>query len=233
MKKLLLLTVLSISLASFSQEPNPDLYQTWYLLSYEYDLGDYFSINNINPPISPSITIEENLDFYGNAACNGYNGTFEYNQSTEKLILEDFLPSLLDCDYQSHTDFERDYFGFFSTDVQFEYIIDTDSNNPNNQSLILSPAPGFFLFYSNTQLSILENKIADYKIYPNPVSETLFITSENNSIDKISVYSINGQLVLSEKGNVSQIDISAFSDGLYFMEIASENGTSVQKFIKQ
>ncbi|RFN58924.1 T9SS type A sorting domain-containing protein [Marixanthomonas ophiurae] len=233
MKTLLLFIALLIGFTSISQEPDPDLYQTWYLYSYEYDLGDYILVTEIEPAISPNLIIEENLDFFGNGACNAYNGNFIYDATAETLTPENFVQSLLNCDYQSHTDFELDYFGFFSPDVPFEYTIDTNPNNPNNQTLILSPAPGFFLIYSNTQLSVSENEITSFKIYPNPVSETLFISSENNTIENISVFSINGQVVLSEKSNTNQLDVSTLSNGLYFVEIASGNGTSIQKFIKK
>lgn len=99
--------------------------------------------------------------------------------------------------------------------------------------MILSFAPGFDLTYRNIELSVSENEAVSFKTYPNPVSETLFITSENNLIEKISIYSINGKLVLSEKENVNQLDISALSNGLYFVKITSENGTSVERFVKK
>ncbi|HBY66315.1 MAG TPA: hypothetical protein DEG69_00210, partial [Flavobacteriaceae bacterium] len=69
--------------------------------------------------------------------------------------------------------------------------------------------------------------------YPNPVSETLFISSENNNIEKLNVYSTNGKLILSEIENTKQLDVSTLSNGLYFVEVTSENGTTVQKFVKQ
>ncbi len=232
-KLLLLLATLLIGFTSVSQEPDPELYQTWYLYSYEYDLGDYILVSEIDPAISPNLIIEESLDFFGNGACNGYNGNFIYDATAETLTPENFVQSLLNCDYQSHTEFERDYFGYFIPDESFEYSISTNPNNPNEQELILSLAPGFDLTYRNIELSISENKAVAFKIYPNPVSETLFITSENNTIEKLNVYSINGKLILSEKEDTNQLDVSALSKGLYFVEITSENGVAVQKFVKQ
>ncbi|WP_339700740.1 T9SS type A sorting domain-containing protein [uncultured Marixanthomonas sp.] len=233
MKTLLLLATFLMGFTSISQEPDPDLYQTWFLYSYEYDLGDYILVSEIDPAISPNLIIEESLDFFGNGACNGYNGNFIYDATAETLTPENFVQSLLNCDYQSHTDFEQGYFGFFSPNGGFEYTISTVPNSPDEQELILSFAPGFDLTYRNIELSISENEAVTFKTYPNPVSETLFITSEKNTIEKLNVYSINGQLILSEKENTSQLDISALSNGLYFVEITSENGTSVERFVKK
>lgn len=105
----------------------------------------------------------------------------------------------------------------------------------NDQGLTLSlnnPIFGFANF-QDYPLSISESNLVRFKISPNPVSDILYITSENNSIDKISVYSINGQLILSEKENTHQLDVSALSKGLHFVEVTSENGVAVQKFVKQ
>jgi hypothetical protein len=56
------------------------------------------------------------------------------------------------------------------------------------------------------------------KIYPNPVSNILHIETENaNSIPEIKIYSIQGVLLLSTKGN--QIDVSSLSSGIYIARI--------------
>jgi hypothetical protein len=82
-------------------------------------------------------------------------------------------------------------------------------------------------------LDVAEKDKLNITVYPNPVSETLFIASEGISIEKKTVYSLHGKLVFSENSASKTIDVSNLSNGLYFIEISSSEGKSVQKFIKQ
>ena len=114
----------------------------------------------------------------------------------------------------------------------FDYELGTDEND--NPTLVVTDENGNQAIYgTESVLSSIDFDKSSFNIFPNPVSETLFITSEKNTIEKLNVYSINGQLVLSEIGNVSQVDVSLLSNGLYFVEITSKNGKAVQKFIKK
>ena len=90
------------------------------------------------------------------------------------------------------------------------------------------------------QLNI--NGIANIKtntaiiIYPNPVNNS--ITIENTAISKDAVISINnieGQIL--KKQTMQQpkttIDVSGFARGMYFLEIKTDKGIGVKKFVKE
>jgi hypothetical protein len=47
------------------------------------------------------------------------------------------------------------------------------------------------------------------------------------------VYDISGKLMLSELQNTNQLDISYLSKGMYFIELTTEEGSMVRKFIKE
>jgi Leucine-rich repeat (LRR) protein len=101
-----------------------------------------------------------------------------------------------------------------------------------------APYPGWsvenqVIFSDDCSLGQEDFLISQIAIYPNPVSETLFIASEGISIEKKTVYSLQGKLVLSEMNASKTIDASNLSEGLYFIEISSSEGKSIQKFIKQ
>ena len=230
MKKLLLFTSLLIGFTSFSQDPDPDLFQTWHLIEYHYEMSDH-PVSGVNPPISPTITITNSLDFTGEGACNEYSGTFTHSENGSILIIENFNPTTETCEEPDHINFEDNYFEFFDTGHQLMYEI--EDGNSGQQTLKLETPIFSGMSFSNRKLSTAENKQSTFNLYPNPATETLFITSENNLIEKIAVYSINGKLVLSEKENVNQLNVSSLSNGLYFVEITSENGTAIQKFMKQ
>lgn len=67
-------------------------------------------------------------------------------------------------------------------------------------------------------------------VYPNPVSNFLNIDT-NKKIDLISIYNLQGQIVLESKNN-EKINVESLTSGQYIMKIFSENTTQIKKFIK-
>jgi len=60
-------------------------------------------------------------------------------------------------------------------------------------------------------------------IYPNPVSETLFVSSDINATLDIKLYDLTGQLLYSQKGSEA-INVTDLPVGIYFLKIASLTG---------
>jgi len=86
-------------------------------------------------------------------------------------------------------------------------------------------------------MSIKEYSDSDIRIYPIPVTDKLYITVPNSiPITSISIVSISGQPVYSAKiSNIlTEVDMSQFPSGLYFIRIVSnDNRTIIKKIIKQ
>ena len=71
-------------------------------------------------------------------------------------------------------------------------------------------------------------------IYPNPSNN--FIDIETTLIDySLSVFDIMGKLILKENviQNKARINISNFSNGIYFLQLASGDSIISKKFIKE
>ena len=236
MKKLLL--ALLICLITWQNKAqDTDLYQTWYLASYSNDLGDTFYLADVVPFLSVDMTISEQLHIEGQA-CNEYGGEFLYDAPNDLLELVFFDICLCGSCVnppQSHVDLENDYFEYFF-DMEgafYEYIISTDPGT-GIMGLTLESIPGFILEYQNVPvLGVSEIDPNSFTITPNPVSDTLFILSEGSLIENISIYSIAGKRMLSKSGFTNQLDVSGLKSGLYFAEIATSEGKSIQKFIKK
>ena len=84
---------------------------------------------------------------------------------------------------------------------------------------------------------VMENETTSFTIAPNPSSTQITITLENNAvINSIEVVNFLGQTVVS-KTNLNKmettLDVSNLNNGIYFVRVVSNNGPSVQKFIKQ
>lgn len=72
----------------------------------------------------------------------------------------------------------------------------------------------------------------DYEIYPNPTSNILFFNSNvKNSL--ISIFDLNGKIVLTEQINNNQVNISDLHNGIYTIKIFDKSGVVIKKFVKQ
>ncbi len=83
-------------------------------------------------------------------------------------------------------------------------------------------------------LSLNENEAElDFKLYPNPAINTINVIS-SQVFNKLVIIDINGRILKSiNRYNVKcEIDVSALSNGVYFLEIQSDDSKSVKKFIK-
>lgn len=224
--KPLLLLLLSLLMLSQSHAQDPELFKTWYLYSINLE-GEPQSYNiwEIEPAIAPTLTITEDLQFHGTAACNTFTGQFSYTDNL--LFIENFNRTETTCDFQSHTQFESHYFSFFyeNADLQISFL--------NETSLVLDSPLFQSMQFSSIPLGVPENTLSKTKLYPNPTTDEIFISSENNSIEKCIIYSISGKKILEAINTESSIDVSSLSKGMYFVELISSEGKDVQKFIKK
>ncbi|HLS30341.1 MAG TPA: T9SS type A sorting domain-containing protein [Flavobacteriaceae bacterium] len=112
----------------------------------------------------------------------------------------------------------------------------------NQQVEFISAAPSctdntvmYSVVVDDGQLSVedfdyTENKIT---LYPNPVEEVLHIETKAENIQQIELFSITGQRLKTWE-NQSEIDLSSFSEGNYFVKISkTDNQTVTKQIIKK
>jgi polyhydroxybutyrate depolymerase len=92
----------------------------------------------------------------------------------------------------------------------------------------------FFRKYKLSQfipnVGINESSLAkNIKIFPNPVTEKLFI--EGVSEANFKIINLIGETIL-EQNNSFSIDVNSLNSGIYFLQICSGNSKAVVKFIK-
>jgi hypothetical protein len=87
-----------------------------------------------------------------------------------------------------------------------------------------------------TSLSVDEFNKSDYKIYPNPTNNNVFIRTNKNFGEVVmTLVDINGRVVYSQKTNLVnevQINISNLQSGLYILNIKGETINTNDKIIK-
>ncbi len=222
-KSVLILFISFFSFQGFAQDP--DLFRTWYLYHVYMDFDEPYDISNIDPPIHPYMTIEEDSSSLGEGACNTFNGV--YDISAFEMIPVSFNNTNDDCGIQIHNSFENDYFGFISEGFQYTIAQESDGLTLYMDTPLMSG-----LTFKEFPLSISESIIFEVNIYPNPTSDKLFISFENNITSNFSIYTISGKKIITQK-YINPIDVSELSKGIYFIELISNKGKTVKKFIKK
>ncbi|MFY0603059.1 MAG: family 16 glycosylhydrolase [Flavobacteriaceae bacterium] len=84
--------------------------------------------------------------------------------------------------------------------------------------------------YQNTSLSIDEVFASKFSIYPNPSSEVINI-STNETIDKVELFNVLGQRIISKKTNNKQLMTTEVKSGLYLLKIYSGSKSVTKKVV--
>ncbi len=94
--------------------------------------------------------------------------------------------------------------------------------------------PAFFCIdnveYKTTTSVNKVDKNNAVKIYPNPSTENIYVNYEDN-FSFINIVNLQGKTIL--QSNQKSIDISGLENGIYIVQIATENGVLNSKFVKQ
>jgi len=85
-------------------------------------------------------------------------------------------------------------------------------------------------------LNIEEVLASKFNIFPNPVTDVVTITNnENIAIEEVIVYEMNGKIVKLQKSNNEseiQLNMESFATGTYLLHIETKEGMAVKKVIK-
>ena len=107
-----------------------------------------------------------------------------------------------------------------STEAEYTFVITGDRNLVAN-------------FVSTESISELE---ASFKVYPNPVSDMLFIEAEIE-VEEVAIFDVYGRqqnLSISATQQLSNsIDVSSLNNGVYFVKVVTSEGEVVKRFIKE
>lgn len=80
----------------------------------------------------------------------------------------------------------------------------------------------------------IEEFSTTFNIYPNPVSDIIFIENDNN-IEGISIYTGTGAMVRNEEcsDNDLQLNVSDLESGIYIIKVKTGNNEIIKRFIKK
>ncbi|WP_339886829.1 CotH kinase family protein [uncultured Flavobacterium sp.] len=145
----------------------------------------------------------------------GYHADFKFSAGGENCILS----------YANGTEVENIVFGAQTTDMGYaripngtgSFVIQAPTFNANNESL---SANQFELFNSSL------------KLYPNPTSNSLTISNNDFAIESVQVINLQGQVLYKSNAlnqNEVTIDLSNYSNGMYFVNVNNKTNIKVIK----
>lgn len=108
---------------------------------------------------------------------------------------------------------------------------------PNQANIYFDANPAIATNIFNTEfvesLSVNPSVGVAVKMYPNPVSSRLTIESPS-ALKNLTVYTLLGKTILTQTPNtrMTTLDLSTLEKGVYFIRILSEDGSTIEKVIK-
>ncbi|WP_035646254.1 T9SS type A sorting domain-containing protein [Flavobacterium sp. ASV13] len=70
-------------------------------------------------------------------------------------------------------------------------------------------------------------------LYPNPVSDMLYISKSTQTVEQVLIYNMSGTLVKSAEKDTESIDLSALISGTYLVKVNTNDGTFNQTILKK
>ena len=68
-------------------------------------------------------------------------------------------------------------------------------------------------------------------VFPNPAKDVINIEMQNGMMQRVDLYNMMGQLVISKdvRAYSTQIDIQLLSDGVYFLDVYARDGVAIRE----
>ena len=95
----------------------------------------------------------------------------------------------------------------------------------------------FYIYVNDdSNVSVVEQASAHFRIYPNPVSNILRVDAKSNITDvsEIKIYDIQGKIVKTQKYSNetdNSIDVSDITSGVYYLIIVTQEKSLIEKII--
>ena len=204
------------------------------LTGIEAFTSPYLNSLNCNSNQLTSLDLSTNDNLTHLYCENNQLTSLDLNANTNLILLKcGNNPNLTNLYLKNGNNSNFDVYGYVSSD--FENLpnlqnVCVDALNTDLTDFITAETGHAVNFSTDcSTLSVGDNQIVDFSVYPTPTEDILNINSKTEIV-KVEIYSNLGQLIKESTKN--NIDVSNLSQGLYFVKVKDINGNfGVQKIV--
>jgi len=181
------------------------------------------------------LSIQKTIDngFIAGGYSNSNNGDISGNHGGVDCCLIK-LNSIGDIQWQKSIGGTLDDYCYSIETTSDDGYILTGTTFSNNGDITgnhgaIGETDGLVLKLNSDLLSVSEFNENNIKIFPNPVSNNLFIDLNNEQLLSAKIFDINGKIILTSNNNV--INLTKLDNGTYIIEITTINNKTIRKKI--
>jgi hypothetical protein len=117
-----------------------------------------------------------------------------------------------------------------STYFNFQWVVGFTSTRNGNYDIYAQNVNQDGTLGVNT-IGIPDLATADFKLFPNPASKVLTITTEDSG--NIEILDLTGKVVIEQKttGKETNIDLSELNPGIYFVRVINGQSLGIKKIL--
>ncbi|WP_271392205.1 T9SS type A sorting domain-containing protein [Aequorivita sinensis] len=190
---------------------------SWFRNEGQGNFGPEIIINS-DPSFTKTNVLAVDLDSDGHIdlISSGSSNSISYYQNDGN---QNFVTTtIIDNTY-------RPYGAIYAKDINGDNKIDIITNSSEN---------GKIAWYENQmELSVNQNSVLDFSIYPNPVSEDFIITRSTGEPAIGNLYDMTGKLILnfSLNNQENQVNVENLASGIYFLRISNNKDILIKKIV--
>uniref|UniRef100_UPI004049CFFD T9SS type A sorting domain-containing protein n=1 Tax=Flavobacterium sp. TaxID=239 RepID=UPI004049CFFD len=218
--------------AIITEYDNDDLFDNWTLSSVDYE-NQFLQPSPEIVPATLSFVFFDDLIQLNLNYCNNCYFQIGFISGTEFVVYDNTFCTLLLCEETEFLPvlpiYENAFWQNIGVENPYTYIITVEGNV---STLTITNSNGDVMVFNSVLASNANFDTSTVSLFPNPVQNELFFTSES-VFENYQIFDLTGKLL--QKGNLSEVQniaVQSLPKGLYVLQLENRNIKNSVKFIK-
>jgi hypothetical protein len=88
-------------------------------------------------------------------------------------------------------------------------------------------------YLDDTNTAVPEVTTSGWSVYPNPVSDMLYMNGLNDETATVIVFDVSGKMVMSKQLTSNMINVSVLANGIYILRVTTADSVHTSRFVKE